>query len=203
MATVECPNSTCAETFPSAEEVFEHLSNPNAPCVQHTITATINALFPPGADAGFSYDDLGQEEDDGIYSPILRLLHRLIEPLFTDDYYLDSYDEDANISHDDLVNVDQLNAPAPTSPHLPQEIPPVASQIGLRRIDHPHCPISRPGGHNLLETMDLDQHADNRKTNLFYPFADKMDWEVARFIHDTSLTQQQIDRFLKLDYVRV
>lgn len=114
---------------------------------------------------------------------------------------MDSYDEDADVLPDDFI--DQPDSPAPIPLPLPQEIPPVASQLGLLKIEHPNSPIFRPGGLNLLEAMELDEHAEKRLTNPFYPFASKMDWEVARFIYDTSLTQQQIDKFLQLDYVSV
>ncbi|RDB19233.1 hypothetical protein Hypma_013496 [Hypsizygus marmoreus] len=116
------------------------------------------------------------------------------EELIDDDHYAhppDFYDDG-----------ERPTFPEPASPPSPQEIPPVASQVGLHRINHPNAPIAKPGGHNLLEAMDLDRYALERQTNPYYPFASKMDWDVAHFIHDTSLTQQQIDRFLRLDYVR-
>ena len=49
--------------------------------------------------------------------------------------------------------------------------------------------------------MDQDLLSEHRKTNAHYPFADRTEWELAQWLNLTSLTQQQIDSFLRLDYV--
>ena len=57
------------------------------------------------------------------------------------------------------------------------------------------------GGENLLQRMYRDPLSEHRKTNVHYPFANCTEWELAQWLNSTSLTQQQIDSFLHLDYV--
>lgn len=37
--------------------------------------------------------------------------------------------------------------------------------------------------------------------NIYYPFAGPLDWELAAWLHDSHLSQQQIDKFVRLRYV--
>lgn len=56
---------------------------------------------------------------------------------------------------------------------------------------------------NLLERLDGDKYADIRRStnNYHYPFESDTEWEVVQWITRSSLTQQDIDAFLKLKYV--
>lgn len=53
---------------------------------------------------------------------------------------------------------------------------------------------------NTLERMDADEHSSKRMGNTFFPFASKEEWDLAKFLSET-LTQTEIDRFLKLRWV--
>lgn len=77
------------------------------------------------------------------------------------------------------------------------------SQTGLfYKVYHPNRAHSAPGGKNLLQSINDDRFALNREDNPHYPFANKDEWELVKWMTDASLTQQQIDAFLQLGYVR-
>lgn len=44
-------------------------------------------------------------------------------------------------------------------------------------------------------------HVDLGQGNLYYPFSCREEWEVARWLHESGLTQRQIDKFFHLEYV--
>ncbi|KAF8230855.1 hypothetical protein L208DRAFT_1058103, partial [Tricholoma matsutake] len=55
---------------------------------------------------------------------------------------------------------------------------------------------------NLLEQMENDSLSEFHQTNIYYPFADKTEWQLTSWITSTSLTQQETEKFLKLDYFK-
>ncbi len=52
-------------------------------------------------------------------------------------------------------------------------------------------------GAHTLKKITLDEFVEERKANLYYPFANKDDWEVAEW-----LSMAEINNFLKLTFVR-
>lgn len=65
-------------------------------------------------------------------------------------------------------------------------------------------PISGPGFGNLLQQIDREDHLrDERKiAGPYYPFASKAEWKLAKWLTEASLPQTEIDKFLRLDFVR-
>lgn len=59
-------------------------------------------------------------------------------------------------------------------------------------------------GHGLtsMDKFNADKYASIRKTQLYYPFASRAEWELASFLMESSLSMAAIDRFLKLELVR-
>ncbi|KJA17834.1 hypothetical protein HYPSUDRAFT_145923, partial [Hypholoma sublateritium FD-334 SS-4] len=70
------------------------------------------------------------------------------------------------------------------------------------KVYHPNRAYHAAGGKNLLQSINDDQFADIREDNPYYPFANKDEWELVKWMTDASLTQQQIDAFLRLGYVK-
>lgn len=69
---------------------------------------------------------------------------------------------------------------------------------GRKRIFHPNKGVAKPGGLNHLQRMDRDQHAHIRNhKNLYYPFACKSEWEFANWLSSGSLSQREIDQYLR------
>lgn len=56
-------------------------------------------------------------------------------------------------------------------------------------------------GKTFLDRFDEDEHAPKRQTNLFYPFACEAEWELASFLHHSSLSTKAIDLFFSLQIV--
>jgi len=71
----------------------------------------------------------------------------------------------------------------------------------MHRDEFPDVAHSWGGGETFMERFDLDDFADRRKKNLFYPFASKEDWELAGFLLRSGMSMALIDDFLKLPIV--
>jgi hypothetical protein len=56
-------------------------------------------------------------------------------------------------------------------------------------------------GKTFMGNFDLDDFADQRKKNLYYPFASKEDWEIAAFLLCSGMSMVLIVDFLKLQIV--
>lgn len=86
-----------------------------------------------------------------------------------------------------------------------QSHPKVANLDPPLRYTDNHPTAAHIYGHckNTLEAMDADQYAHRRVHNAFYPFKDEPEWELARFLCQSSLKQGEINEFLKLPWVRL
>lgn len=56
-------------------------------------------------------------------------------------------------------------------------------------------------GKSFMGKFDSDGLAEQRKENLYYPFASKVDWEMASFLLRSRMSMAMIDDFLKLESV--
>jgi hypothetical protein len=56
-------------------------------------------------------------------------------------------------------------------------------------------------GKTFMGKFDSDGFAEQRKENLYYPFASKVDWEMAAFLLRSRMSMAMIDDFLKLELV--
>ena len=53
----------------------------------------------------------------------------------------------------------------------------------------------------LLDRLQADEHERRREHQLYYPFADEGEWDLAKFL--ATLTKAQVSSFLKLQWVRL
>jgi hypothetical protein len=58
-------------------------------------------------------------------------------------------------------------------------------------------------GKTYMDLFDDDEYAENRKTNLYYPFASQPEWELASYLLKSGLSMVAVDDFLKLQMVSV
>jgi hypothetical protein len=58
-------------------------------------------------------------------------------------------------------------------------------------------------GETYVDLFDEDEYADARQTNLYYPFASQLEWELASFLLKSDLSRVAIDQFLKLQLVSI
>lgn len=56
-------------------------------------------------------------------------------------------------------------------------------------------------GHTFLGLFNSDENSVYRKTNLYYPFSCRQDWEIASWLLRSGLSMGKIDSFLSLEMV--
>lgn len=56
-------------------------------------------------------------------------------------------------------------------------------------------------GSTFLNNFDADVYASERKSNLYYPFADSRDWEMAQWLTLSGLSMLEMDKFLSVRLV--
>lgn len=85
----------------------------------------------------------------------------------------------------------------PTPPSLHPGIP----QSGDRQAQyHDNSGWTYGRGKNTLERMEDDKYNQNRQVNIFWPFPDRGEWALGKFLAE-NFTQTQIDAFLRLAWV--
>ncbi|KIK17531.1 hypothetical protein PISMIDRAFT_111211 [Pisolithus microcarpus 441] len=57
-------------------------------------------------------------------------------------------------------------------------------------------------GDTFLRCFDMDRHALHRQTNMYYPFANLGDWEMANFLLQSNLSMREIDSYLSLSMTK-
>lgn len=56
----------------------------------------------------------------------------------------------------------------------------------------------------ILDNIRInDTFAEERKHNLYYPFASNADWQVASWLSRLNVPLELLDEFFRLDYVRL
>lgn len=106
------------------------------------------------------------------------------------------YPEYSNILSDPLDMLPEDSEPVNLSPGTSDSVPTPIT------VYHPTSGyILDRDGKNMLQRMEDDRYAYRRKHNHFYPFKDREEWELARYLCCSSLKQGEIDDFLKLPWV--
>jgi len=66
---------------------------------------------------------------------------------------------------------------------------------------HPNIPSIYPGGATFMDQFFSDQYASFQRENLYYPFASRVDWQLASWLLRSRLSIAAIDDFLALELV--
>ena len=66
---------------------------------------------------------------------------------------------------------------------------------------HPNIPMVKNGGETFMDKFDQDRFAEERKQNIYYPFADRDDWEMGYWLLNSGLSMAAINKFLSLKLV--
>lgn len=86
------------------------------------------------------------------------------------------------------------NLPNPSSRSTPPQSCPT--------VDHfPGAAEIYGEGPNIMDDFDADTYAEERKENLYYPFASEDEWDVASFLLRSHLTVKELDNFFSLNLV--
>ncbi|KAI6034749.1 hypothetical protein BKA83DRAFT_4043508 [Pisolithus microcarpus] len=57
-------------------------------------------------------------------------------------------------------------------------------------------------GDTFLRRFDMDRHTFHRQTNMYYPFANFGDWEMANFLLQSNLSMREVDNYLSLSMTK-
>ncbi|KIK14715.1 hypothetical protein PISMIDRAFT_116520, partial [Pisolithus microcarpus 441] len=57
-------------------------------------------------------------------------------------------------------------------------------------------------GDTFLRRFDMDRHTLHRQTNMYYPFANLGDWEMANFLLQSNLSMREINSYLSLSMTK-
>ncbi|KAG2122736.1 hypothetical protein DEU56DRAFT_745840 [Suillus clintonianus] len=66
----------------------------------------------------------------------------------------------------------------------------------------PDPPLAYQDGYTFLDLFDADENSVYRKTNLYFPFSSRRDWQVAAWLLRSGLSMGKIDSFLSLDMIK-
>ena len=64
------------------------------------------------------------------------------------------------------------------------------------------CSEAFPGGKTFMDFFETDQYSEERKENLYFPFASREEWQFASWLLRSRLSLAAIDSLLSLDLVR-
>jgi hypothetical protein len=69
--------------------------------------------------------------------------------------------------------------------------------------EHPNPPAAFGTGNTFIDNFNASEHAKERVEAPFYPFRSKDEWEHARFLLNSSLSQAEVSEYLKLGHVNL
>lgn len=102
---------------------------------------------------------------------------------------------------DDASDVDSM---AGNPPSIPEQDLHEDDNVALANEPiekHPTAGQSHGEGTTILEDIALNHFVEERKSNIYYPFANQDDWEVAAWISNSDLSTGDINSFLHLTFV--
>ncbi|KAG6378072.1 hypothetical protein JVT61DRAFT_13754 [Boletus reticuloceps] len=174
-----CPR--CLKFFLSERGVQAHRVQPRSACHDNTYRYTLEvpclSISPePPAE---SHDSVN----------VSSLPHSESPPLNPPD--LDFPFDLPGLPDDDRVRVEDARPfPAAQDPHL------------WVRDYFDGASITYGKGDTFLRSFRSDQYLEERKSNLYYPFASSKDWMTAKFLSKSRLSMALIDEYLSLDMTK-
>lgn len=164
----------CGKRFPNNEKIIRHMNQPRASCINLDTNDLVTIPLPP-------------------QTPQSQNVSREQGP---DDVEMNTVDDGRNFSPqggaDIRMATDDLGSFSDVTGSMHRE--------EYAGADAAH---EWGGGKTFMGNFDLDDFADERKKNLYYPFASKEDWEMAAFLLRSGMSMALIDDFLKLQIVSI
>ncbi|KAG6369260.1 hypothetical protein JVT61DRAFT_15532 [Boletus reticuloceps] len=195
----KCPQ--CLKNFATDRGVAAHLAQKSSKCNawwRERLGPRLSINFPLFEDVG----DAGAMLSDPVpSSPTQDLLARN-----------DNDSDPPNpMPAEDLPGLDE-NSPFDDAGHNGEptgELSTAAShaflaQLGQgRTIEYfPDAGSIYPGGKSFLDRFKMDPYAMGHQVNLYFPFSNFQDWEMANFLLQSDLSMAKIDEFLSLTLTR-
>jgi hypothetical protein len=139
------------------------------------------------------------------------------EPLMMEADGLDDHmDWQPDISQDDPLNQpdEQPASQSPSPPPPPDlEIPDEREEVRVAEVPNAQEDLREiieefptPAGTVVAQEPSyfasvLQKHLNDHGENIYYPFANSINWELAAWMHESGLTVTEMDRFLSTQYV--
>lgn len=183
-----CPN--CGERCANHVDICAHLARSDSECSNWS--GRVVDAFLAGE----------QDEDEGLYQCFMvycQLTNYLAHP---DD------DLPSLVTPAEMRDDEQATGAAPLPP-TSTAVPSDVEMAGITKVmdPNPSESFANLGGKNLLQQIEAgtgpeDPAIKARQMGLLhYPFSSPRDWSLGRFLTTSSLSQAEIDEFLKLERV--
>jgi hypothetical protein len=162
----------CGRRFRTDEKVLRHLSQPRSSCASLTFDTSDLVSIPLPLNAQQSQN---VSLEQGLYDIDMNVVD-------DDGNFASQGDTDIQMATDDSGAFNDVTG-------------------SMHREEFPNAAHEWGAGETFMEKFDSDDFADQRKKNLYYPFASKEDWEMAAFLLRSGMSMAQIDDFLNLQSV--
>lgn len=181
-----CPAPGCKKKFPTSDSTLKHLRNEASGACHAWFMSRMSApRTSPGSMSSSPNEGLARasgSSSTGSPDPRRHLDARLREILDDEPPGNPSGDAWVDVESDDESEADDQ----------PYE----------RRF--PGASETFAKGSDILSSVaEADAFCEERKTNVYYPFSCKTEWEVARWLSGLNISLAQLEKFFKLDYVRL
>lgn len=87
-----------------------------------------------------------------------------------------------------------------THPNPPPP-PPTPPNPPSRSTDFPDAGFVYGRGDGFMGMFFNDTHAEERASNIYFPFQSKGEWEIASFLSSSGLSMKRVNEFLSLSMV--
>jgi hypothetical protein len=68
-------------------------------------------------------------------------------------------------------------------------------------VEFPDAGVAYNRTEGFMGTFHNDTHAEERASNIYFPFQSKGEWEIASFLSSSGLSMKRIDEFLSMNVV--
>lgn len=159
--------------------MLQHMNQPLGPCLGKSLFDSLVSDFESEAPPA--------QLPDGSFTPD----DELEDPAF------DFSKLQCDCCDDDDIQMDDL----PVCP--PQHPDDVGGTAEQPRFVEPFegCSTTHPGSKTFMDTFREDQFAEERRENIYFPWASKEEWAFASWLLRSRLSMAAIDSLLSLDIV--
>lgn len=170
-----CP--VCCRDFESNGRMLQHLNQPHGRCFH-----ALRSLNPSVLRFGHRISDQLERERE------------LEKESSATDRPESPFDDGP--SRDDMPAMDADDGPLPSGSRLSN-----AEPRKPHREAYPGAAQTFGTGKTFMDSFQDDEYADERRKNVYYPWASMDEWELVSFINRCNMTVSDTDEFLKLRLV--
>jgi hypothetical protein len=194
------------KTFGTEAQLSSHMNQPTARCHQFLNELITVSDILEGAKPRQPFQNLDPFHQSGNTSLSADQDEAMVwEPNLPED--ISSFDcgNDSSADVNKATSSQKPNSSnTPAAPHIPghRNLHHLPSHPHACVEEHPNAPWTWEGGSTFLQGFNNDRYSKQRRSNLYYPFASRGEWDLASFLLLSPLSMVAIDQFLKLQLVR-